>query len=391
MNGFPGASFRTFEVCKMGEKNEYSKLSVPNDISYGSVVGAYVVSVAIKIGFKQDEQQMIELGVDEAFTNVVEHAFEPEEDATFDIICERIPLGLKVAIQDKGLPFDPSDIPKYDAGSVMDETSGGGLGTFLMNETMDEVSFHNLGKQGKETQLIKFLKHKSIEEYFDESELERFEKPFEEKPQATEKIDLDIRMMKLSEAIEVSKCIYKTYGYSYDKENAYFPDRIKELNEEGLIISMVAVTPNGEVAGHSALLKSRAEDTIAEFGMAIVKPTFRGQGCLNQLGPKLIEYAESEGMIGIFGQCVSVHPFSQKALHKFAFYDCAILLANVPTTRSFKAIQSEILQRETYVISFRYLHPPPRSRIFPPPTIWKWSGRFMRTSAINRSTVFQKE
>jgi len=159
----------------MKKNSSSSRLTVPNDLRYGSVVGEYVKAVARKTGFDEDERQMIELGVDEAFTNIVEHAFDPDEDATFDIICERIPLGLGISMREKGIPFDPSRIPEYDPGTALEEQSGKGLGFYLMKKAMDEVHFNNLGKKGKETRLVKFLKKKGIEEYFDASELERFE------------------------------------------------------------------------------------------------------------------------------------------------------------------------------------------------------------------------
>ena len=114
------------------KKSTSSKLTIPNDLSYGPIVGSYVKAVAQKVGFNEEDQMMIELGVDEAFTNVVEHAFEPDEEATFDIICERIPLGLQIAIREKGMPFDPSQIPVYDPGAKLEERSTTGLGFFLM-------------------------------------------------------------------------------------------------------------------------------------------------------------------------------------------------------------------------------------------------------------------
>ena len=373
------------------EKKASSNLTIPNDLSYGPIVGSYVKAVAKKIGFNDDEQQMIELGVDEAFTNVVEHAFEPDEEASFDIVCERIPLGLKVILKEKGLPFDPSRIPEYDPDADLEERSGAGLGYFFMKEAMDEVSFHNLGKEGKETLLVKYLQRKNIKDYFDESELKRYEKSDEKTIPPEEKIEFGIRRMKPGEAIEVSKCIYKTYGYSYDKEHAYFPERIVELNENGLMSSVVAVTPDGEVAGHCALLKKHPDDTIGEVGMAVVKPKFRGQGCLKQLSSYRMDEAREQGLVGVFGQGVSTHPYSQRAMHKFGFNDCTILLANVPTTRSFKAIAETISQRESYVIAFQYLKEPRKSAVYPPPHHWHMIERIYQNLGWMPTFVDQEE
>ncbi len=351
----------------MSRKTDISKLTVSNDLSYSPVVTSYVKAVAQKLGFEEDDLSMIELGVDEAFTNVVEHAFDADEDVSFDIICRRIPLGLQIAIREQGMPFDPSKIPEYDPNAALEDQSGAGLGSYLMKQTMNEVHFNNLGKQGKETLMIKFLQSKSVEDYFDSSELERFEKPGEKKAKTRKRIELKIARVTANDAIEVSRCVYRTYGYSYDKEHAYYPERIVELNETGLMISALAVTEEGEMTGHCALMKNHSEDKIAEIGMAVVKPKFRGKGCMKFLSSFLMEEAKTAGLIGIFAQAVSNHPFSQKTMHNFGFYDCGMLLANVPTTRSFKGITDKLSQRESYVISYQYLNKPESLTIYAPP------------------------
>jgi len=351
----------------MEENLDSARLTVPNDISYGAVVCSCVKAMAKKLGFDDESTSMIELGVDEAFANVVEHAFEPDELATFDVVCEKIPLGLKVVIKEKGMPFDPSRIPEYDPGAKLEDMSSAGLGTFLMKKSMDEVSFVNLGTGGKETHLVKYLKGKNIEEYFDNSELERFEKPAEVRTKPRERIEFDVRSMDPAEAIEVSKCIYKAYGYTYGKENAYYPKRLVELNANGLLTSIVAVTKEGEMAGHVALMKSHAEDRVAEVGMAVVKPEFRGQGCLNSMAVLRMKKAREAGLRGIFGKGVATHPFSQKAMHKYGFRDCALMLATIPSNRSYKGISDELAQRDSVVIAFQYLTVPEGSAFYAPP------------------------
>lgn len=346
-----------------------SKLTIPNDLAYGTVVGAYVKAVANKIGFNEEELMMIELGVDEAFTNIVEHAFVAGEEATFDVLCEPVPLGIGIALREQGMPFDPTKLPEYDPELSLDQQTGKGLGLYLMKQAMDEVAFHNLGKAGKETLLVKYLSSKDIQDYFSEDELERYEEipDVEEQVKPRDKIEFDIRGIRPSEAIEVSKCIYKTYGYSYDKEHAYFPERIVELNDNGLMISAVAATDEGDVGGHCALFRDSSEETIAELGMAVVNPDFRGQGCISLLSDHLMEQAHKTGLTGLFAKAVTNHPFSQKAMHKLDFSDCGLLLANVPTTRTFKGIAEGLSQRDSLVICFKNLQTPGTVGIYAPP------------------------
>ena len=38
-------------------------------------------------------------------------------------------------------------------------------------------------------------------------------------------------MMRPEESVELSRCVYRSYGYSYDWDYVYYPDRIRELQE----------------------------------------------------------------------------------------------------------------------------------------------------------------
>ncbi len=97
---------------------------------------------------------------------------------------------------------------------------------------MDEVEFHNLGPAGKEIVLIKYLKNRSVAEYFDACELEPYEPPPVDKKRISAATDITIRPMEPSEALEVSKAVYKAYGNTYAFEHIYYPERIVELNQE---------------------------------------------------------------------------------------------------------------------------------------------------------------
>ena len=97
------------------------KLTIPNDLSYLPIAQTCVRETAQKFGFEGAALVKIELAVEEAVTNVIQHAFDSTETSTFDIICERIPPGIRIRIKEKGLPFDPSILPQYDPSKLMEE------------------------------------------------------------------------------------------------------------------------------------------------------------------------------------------------------------------------------------------------------------------------------
>src|SRR5205823_8722974 len=62
-----------------------------------------------------------------------------------------------------------------------------------------------------------------------------------------------IRRLEPGDAIQVARCVYRAYGYSYLNEDLYYPERIARLNADGELISAVSVDESGEIVGHYAL------------------------------------------------------------------------------------------------------------------------------------------
>ena len=337
------------------------KLTIPNDLSYLPIAQTCVRETAQKFGFEGAALVKIELAVEEAVTNVIQHAFDSTETSTFDIICERIPPGIRIRIKEKGLPFDPSILPQYDPSKLMEEWAARGLGMHLMKESMDEVTFHNLGLEGKETHLIKYLPGKHSGE---EEPASAENKPVE--PQIIqEKIEYDVRGLEPAEAIEVSRCAYKSHGYTFFDEHIYYPDRLVELNRAGQMISSVAVTKDRKFMGHAALVYPYPESRIAELTFVFVNVEYRGQGCMNRLCDYLFNQVQ-HGLSGIYAYAVTNHIFTQKVMLKYGFNDCGILLATSPASWEFKGME-ENTQRVSVILSFKYLKEPAPLTLYPPP------------------------
>lgn len=345
------------------------KLSVPCDLSYLHIVQSFVRQVAEKFGFTGGDLYKIDLALEEAVTNVVEHAFADDDDepATFDIICERIQLGMRIIIKEKGIPFDPNQLPQYDPSKDIEQVSLSGIGMFLMRESMDEVAFLNLGPEGKETHLTKFLPAKNIEEYL--SPAEQKAEPVKEDavPAKAEKIDYDVRRMDPAEAIEISRCAYKSHGYTFFDDHIYYPNRIIELNASEEMVSAVAVTPENRFMGHAALVYPEPGARIAEFTFVFVNLEYRSQGCMSRMCRFLIETPKKYPLAGVYSYSVANHVFTQRGVLKLGFNDCGILLATSPTTWRFKGIADENDQRISVVLGFRYTEVPQPRNIFAPP------------------------
>jgi anti-sigma regulatory factor (Ser/Thr protein kinase)/RimJ/RimL family protein N-acetyltransferase len=350
----------------MQARCEYSELTVPSDRSSVAVAVAYVDEVSKKLGFEEDQRKKIGLAVEQAVANVMEQTFEPGDRQTFEISCERVPLGLQIIIKEKGMPFDPSRIPLFQQEGETGPKSREPADIPLPRDLVDEFSIHNLGPDGQEIRLVKYLRDKSVEDYFQACELGQFQSPSKTRKRISGPGEFHVHLMKPSEALEVARSAYKAYGYTYSNEHIYYPDRMVELNESGQLISATAVTPDGELAGHCAIFRSSSGSKSAEIGQAVVKPEFRGQGCLLRLTEFLINEAKSRDLTGLYARAVTSHTFSQRVTTRLGFTACAILLGYAPANTTFRGIKEELAQRETFVVQYKYLEKPGPLKLYAP-------------------------
>jgi serine/threonine-protein kinase RsbW len=348
------------------KKYDTFKIIVPNDASYLPIVQLCVREVSKKFGFDESDILKIELGLEETFMNVIEHAFEKGEENVFDIICKQNPRGIEIIVKEQGMPFDPNRVPHYVPAADIDTASVSGLGIYLTQKVFDKVSFHNLGSQGKETHLMKYLKSANIARYLIDSEVIDERETHETLPVITGKIDYDVRRMKPEEAIEVSRCAYKTHRYTIYDDSIYYPEQIVELNRTGMMISAVAVTKEDTVMGHGALVYPYPGAKTAELNFLFVNPEYRGQGCVDRFTSFLNAAAKERGLTGLYFFAVTNHIYSQKPMVKYGYVNCGVMLAASRATMMFKGVDGNTSQRISNTIGFLYLKKPETLTLYPP-------------------------
>jgi anti-sigma regulatory factor (Ser/Thr protein kinase) len=238
----------------------WSRLTILNDVRCLPLALGFARDFSLFSGIGEAARNRLELAVEEAVTNVIEHAFGSDEMQPFDIVCRAVPGGVEVAVQDKGLPFDPSQVEEWQPQTLEEAASGHGLGALLMRKLVDEFGYANRGAEGKEIRLVVHADETpvGIEGGAEGAPGDGLEEVSGEAPAAdAPRPGVTLRWMQGAEAVEVARCVYDSYGYSYANENVYYPERLAGMNEQGTLRSAVAVTSEGEVAGHAALLIDR--------------------------------------------------------------------------------------------------------------------------------------
>jgi serine/threonine-protein kinase RsbW len=93
----------------------------------------------------------LETAVDEAVSNIIEHAYGGEGIGEIVCTCNQIENGIQVILEDYGQPFDPSCVPLPDLNAELKNRKNNGLGYFLMCQLMDDVRFEFTAKSNRLT------------------------------------------------------------------------------------------------------------------------------------------------------------------------------------------------------------------------------------------------
>jgi anti-sigma regulatory factor (Ser/Thr protein kinase)/GNAT superfamily N-acetyltransferase len=341
-------------VENVQEEQQIARITLSAKLEFLPAVAGFLREISARLGLAGNDIGQLELVVEEACMNVIEHAFDPGEQGSFDVVILRQPGRVVVAVEDQGLPFD---FRKFD----VEKESG--LGTILMKAFADEIHFLNLGRCGKRVELVKNLPYKDVEAYISEEEKDRA-LPL---PSIPKDVAVTIRLMTPDDSVDLARCVYRCYGYTYANGDVYFPDRVREFLESGLMVSHVALTPDGGIIGHIAIRKESPDARIGERGQAVVDPRYRGHGLLNKLVSSSVENAKATGMYGTYSEAVTVHTYSQKAAFSIGARETGILLGFTPATMLFKKIQEgDRQQRQAAVLLYTRYNDEPFRDVYPP-------------------------
>jgi len=141
----------------MSKQTKEYVLKIPSQTDNLEIIRNFVSGVAKKVGFDSEESNKIELAVDEACTNVIEHAYKHDDNQNIDIAIKIDYQKLIVIVTDKGQSFKMEEIEMPDMQSYLAELRVGGLGIYLMKTLMDEVDYQTKPGVRNEVRMVKYL------------------------------------------------------------------------------------------------------------------------------------------------------------------------------------------------------------------------------------------
>lgn len=141
----------------MGQSQQ---LIVPGRFERLTEIAAFITRAAREAGLDVDEVFHVEMAVDEACSNIIEHAYATQA-GDIHLTCTSPASGqIEVVIRDSGQPFDPAEVPPPLVDTLPDpeNLNEGGLGLYFMRKLMDEVRFEFVPGQGNTLTMIKRAK-----------------------------------------------------------------------------------------------------------------------------------------------------------------------------------------------------------------------------------------
>lgn len=132
-------------------------ITLTADLDALAQISAFITEAAELAGLDERATWQVQLAVDEAATNVIQHAYDLDEpgDLTLAWRCES--NRFEVSLRDYGRQFDPQSVPEPDISSPIEERQVGGLGIYLITRLMDEVRFDFNPQGGNLLTMVKYI------------------------------------------------------------------------------------------------------------------------------------------------------------------------------------------------------------------------------------------
>lgn len=124
-------------------------MDLPTNPEYVSVARLTVSAISNTIGFNVEEIEDIKIALSEACANAIRHS----QKDTFSLHFDLEPGKLTIQVSDQGVGFDTNEVKE----PVIEEMKENGLGFFIIESLMDEVTIDSEVGKGTTIRMSKFL------------------------------------------------------------------------------------------------------------------------------------------------------------------------------------------------------------------------------------------
>jgi len=120
----------------------------------------FITECCARYGVSDDTVLDLKLAVDEACTNIITHGYKGMDPGSIILSFRIEPDRIQVQITDFGHVFEPVETPKPDVEAALGDQELGGLGLYLIYQTMDNIDYASF-EDGNTLTFTKYLKQDS--------------------------------------------------------------------------------------------------------------------------------------------------------------------------------------------------------------------------------------
>ncbi|MDY4043243.1 MAG: ATP-binding protein [Marinifilaceae bacterium] len=118
---------------------------------------SFVEKIQQKLSLSPALALNLNLALEEALTNIIQYAYPDGREEKIQVVAKSDAMKLILILKDRGIAFDPTQLPDADTSLSVEDRPIGGLGFFLIRQMMDKVEYRRDGGLNVLT-LTKFLR-----------------------------------------------------------------------------------------------------------------------------------------------------------------------------------------------------------------------------------------
>jgi GNAT superfamily N-acetyltransferase/anti-sigma regulatory factor (Ser/Thr protein kinase) len=327
------------------------QVTVLSDASAPSLVLALIPAFAAAVEIQAEDERQLAAVVEQLVSFTLDNAYPDDDLGEIEVTLEAGDGSVQVAVHDWGLPVT---------------SAGGQFGSLpealaALPPDAHDVLLTNLGSNGKRL-TAKVTVRAGGDGGAGLHHIEAVPRRARAEVEASDPIE--VRAATPQDAEAIAQLLYENYHLSYVHADFYRPRYLMAALESGGLLSTIAVH-DGRVIAHGALMPLPGVSS-AESGAAVVHSAYRGLGVFGRLSQHTLDTAIERGLASVFGDAVTIHPFSQRVERSNGYFETALQLGMVPAQTTMRGFGGEGPRRRTATIrSYRPFDEQPRPVALP--------------------------
>ena len=310
------------------------KVTVRSDAGATALVAGVIAPFATAAGIPDTDARRLGAVVEALVQFTLDHAYPDDPWGEIEVTLEAGTGVTSIDVHDWGAPL----------------TSAGGAAGPLpaplasLAKDADDLRLINLGGDGK--RLTAHVRTATAHPVADPPPARQERVPHAAAADVRDAIH--IREAGVEDAGGIARLLYENYHLTYVHPDFYRPRFLAAEMAGRRLWSTIAVH-DGRVIGHHAIM-TNGDAPTAETGAAVVHSAYRGLGIFGRMFPHTVDRARKLGLAAIYGDAVTMHPFSQRAEHAHGYRPSALMLGMVPAAVTMRSVEAGHPDRRTAVV-----------------------------------------